>query len=150
LTLAPKKAALPVVKPEVTLISKHKIPSHPRYVRFLRTFIFQLALDMNFGYHDAASIKAAFTEAANNIIQHAYDGDFTLPIIIEIHRFSDRIEIYLRDFGRKVARSQIKSRALKDYRESGLGVYMMERMMDYINFDTTLEKGTLLKMVKRI
>lgn len=133
-----------------SFISKHKIPSHPRYVRFFRSYIFELALDMNFAYKDAVSIKAAFTEAANNIIEHAYSGNFNLPIIIEVHRHADRLEIYLRDYGRKVRRSEIKSRPLSDYRENGLGVYFIESLMDYINYDTTLEKGTLLKMVKRV
>ncbi len=133
-----------------SLVSKHKIPSHPRYVRFMRTYIFQLAIDMGFAYKDAIDIKAAFTEAANNIVQHAYSGSFDLPIIIEIHRLENRIEIYMKDYGRKVARSEIKSRPLNDYQENGLGVFLMERLMDYISYDTSLEKGTVLKMVKRI
>ena len=105
---------------------------------------------MGFAYREALNIKAAFTEAANNVIQHAYSGNYNLPIIVEFHRLHDRLEIYIKDYGKKVSRAQIKSRPLSEFRESGLGVFFMERLMDYINFDTTQEKGTLLKMVKRI
>ncbi|MDH5719554.1 MAG: ATP-binding protein [Spirochaetia bacterium] len=136
----------PLIKP----VCEHTVPSHPRYVRFIRKYLLEMALDMGFAYRDAVNIKAAFVEALNNVIEHAYKGKTNMPIHLEFYRYDDRLEILIRDYGEKVARSEIKPRDLGEYVDGGLGVYLMEKLMDYVDYDTTVDAGTRLKMVKKL
>nr|MDH5716442.1 ATP-binding protein [Spirochaetia bacterium] len=142
----PDITANAILKP----LCSHTVPSHPRYIRFLRKYLFELALDMGFAYRDAVNIKAAFVEALNNVIEHAYKGKTDMPINLDFYRYDDRLEIIIRDYGKKVPRSEIKSRDMSEYQDGGLGVFLMEKLMDYVDYDTTVDAGTRLKMVKKL
>ena len=65
-------------------------------------------------------------------------------------RYNDRIEVKIIDRGGKVPRSQIKSHPLDDLITSGLGVYLIENIFDYVNYNITQEDiGTELTLIKR-
>ena len=131
-------------------ISKHKFPSHPRYSRFFRQYAFNLSLDMGFTREVASNIQVSISEALANVIQHAYKNQHDLPIVLEFYKYETKLEIHIQDYGVRVPRGEIKSRPLDEVRESGLGVYIMEKFMDYINYNTSGEKGTLLIMTKNL
>ncbi len=116
----------------------------------MRKYAFQFAHDLGFSKLEAYNIQVAFTEALNNVIQHAYKRCYEMPILVEFHKYSNRIEIHIRDYGIRTPRSEIKSRPLDEFREGGLGVYLMEEFMDYLNYDTSYSKGTKLIMTKHL
>ncbi len=131
-------------------VSKHKILSHPKYVRSLRYYLFKVLHESEVEMTHILDLQMAFTEALNNVIQHAYKDRYELPIIIELYLYPDKIEIIIEDFGVQVPRSQICSRPLDDFREGGLGVFLIEKLTDYLHYDTEREKGTKLTLVKNM
>ena len=81
---------------------------------------------------------------------HAYKGKKNRPIITEFRKYQDRLEICIRDYGIQVPRSKIQAHPLDEFRNSGLGLYLMEEVMDYLNYNTSSPGGTELIMVKNL
>lgn len=109
---------------------------------------------LGFGEDVAGNIVLSLDEAMTNVIKHAYDGASNKPIEIELESFnSDNragVCIRLRDFGKCVHRSEIKSRDLADVRPGGLGVHIMTECMDSVDYAPANGGGTTLTMIKNL
>ena len=93
----------------------------------------------------------AINEACMNVMQHAYGEDDSGEIILEFWKDQDELVIRIYDFADKIDRSQIKSRELDDIRPGGLGVHLMHKVMDKVEYlDVPEGRGNLLEMRKRI
>lgn len=132
------------------IVSKHKLPARPLYVRAIRDFLFRVLIEHGATEREALEVKAAFSEAANNIIEHAYRNEKKYHFIAEFHIRADTLEIVLIDYGIRVPRSKIKARRLDDYYSSGLGIFLMEQFTDFLNYDTSGDRGTRLTMIRKI
>lgn len=93
----------------------------------------------------------AVNEACMNVIQHAYKGDATGEIILEIHNNEDSIVFRLEDHAEPVDLESVKPRDLDDLRPGGLGTHFIREIMDEYNMGH-LEAGTgnYLEMIKKI
>ena len=93
----------------------------------------------------------AINEACMNVMQHAYGDREDGEIILEFWKDTDDLVIRIYDFADKVDRSKIKSRDLDDVKPGGLGVHLIHKVMDKVEYmDTPNEQGNLLEMRKRI
>ncbi|ABS60935.1 MULTISPECIES: ATP-binding protein [Fervidobacterium] len=97
---------------------------------------------------DIFDTELAINEAIANIIQHTYKGEPKYITMTVNWLEPDTLEIFLRDFGPKVDPSQIKSRDLDDIRPGGLGVYIIKRIFDVMEFKDVSE-GNLLYLRKK-
>jgi len=97
---------------------------------------------------EANAVVLAIDEACTNVIKHAYNRDYSKSMVLSFELCPDRIEFRLRDFGIKCEPSQIKGRDLDDVRPGGLGVHIIQEVMDEVTYDTRHEVGTELKMTK--
>ncbi len=125
-----------------------RIPAEPRFLKIVRSAINHICEIMGFSSDEKNNITLAVDEACTNIIKHAYGGATGRPIHIACHIFDDRLEILLRDFGKKADISAIKSRQLDDIRPGGLGVHLINCLMDTVNYDNSFEQGNQLQLVK--
>jgi len=104
--------------------------------------------------HTAWQVELAVDEAATNIIQHGYAPDH--PGIIELTwRIEDnRLVMTLRDYGRRFNPDDVPppdvSSPLEERQPGGLGLYLMNQLMDQVRFDFDDANGNLLTMVKYI
>jgi len=102
----------------------------------------------------AGGVVLSVDEALTNVIRHAYGGAWDKPIEIELSVIGDSapagLRVCLRDYGRAVDPSQIRSRDLSDVRPGGLGVHIMQQCMDCVEYRPAEGGGTILTMVKRI
>ena len=71
-------------------------------------------------------------------------------IDIELAFHEDHLEIRLVDYGTFVDPEKIKSRDLADVRPGGLGVHLMQSVMDEVLYEKNDAGGTTLIMRKRI
>ena len=123
------------------------IPSLPKYLRFVRCMIGEFAGLGGFAPEECDRICLAVGEACSNIIRHSYkekpDGIISLKCFLH----TDRIQISIRDFGEKIdlARIPADSDCLQP---GGLGVRMIKRMMDEVDYETTHDVGTEIHMTK--
>ena len=89
---------------------------------------------VKFKVDDAAiiDIKVALTEALSNIFRHAYENELVKPVRIKICISDDRIEIVLRDFGKKFDLNAVPNPDLEKPAEGGYGIYLMRSLLDGI------------------
>ncbi len=104
--------------------------------------------------HTAWQVELAVDEAATNIIQHGYDPGAPGPIELTWRIEDDRLIVTLRDYGRRFNPDDIPppdlAAPLEERQPGGLGLYLMNRLMDQVRFDFDDTNGNLLTMVKRI
>lgn len=126
---------------------KLEIISHPYYLGLVRNFTFELAKLSGFTDEVAKDLRLVIDEACTNIIKHSYHHDYTRPIILNFYLNSDRFEVLIQDFGDKVHPSKIHSRTLSDVRPGGLGVYIIKKLTDVMEYDPGAD-GPRLRLVK--
>jgi serine/threonine-protein kinase RsbW len=126
-----------------------QVPSHPRYLSLARSFVFNAARENGFSLYDAADIRLIVGEAMQNIIKHSYLEIYNRPIFIELHFDKDKIEIRFRDYGLKSKLANLKSYDLTDYREEGLGLFLIRKLTDHYYLDQSMEFGNQLILMKK-
>lgn len=95
-------------------------------------------------------VVLAVNEACMNVIQHAYGPEHSGEIILEIFDNGNEILFRLTDFAPPVDKTKIRSRDLEDIRPGGLGVHLMNEVMDEVDFRNDPEGiGNVLVMKKR-
>ncbi len=76
----------------------------------------------------------AVNEACMNIIQHAYGMDADGKIDVSVLQEQDALVVRVRDYADTVDVEQVRSRELDDIRPGGLGVYLINSLMDECGF----------------
>ena len=116
-----------------------------------RTVGEKIALAIGFSAEKAAMIMLTIDEALANVIQHGYDGQKGRPIDVLIERVCPEgrvgIRVLIRDRAKQVDPASIKSRDLEDVRPGGLGVHLINSLMDEVVHRPT-GQGMELEMVK--
>jgi serine/threonine-protein kinase RsbW len=130
-------------------IIRLQVPSHPRYLSLTRSFVFNAARENGFSLYDSADIRLIVGEAMQNIIKHSYLEIYNRPIFIELIFDKDKIEIRFRDYGIKTKLADLKSYDMSDYREEGLGLFLIRELTDHYFLDQTLEVGNQLVLMKK-
>lgn len=124
------------------------ISSHPRLLHILRGVVRCRALLAGFTEADVDSMTVAISEAAANVIRHAYKDSRDGKLALEIRNHADRMEFILEDSAPKIQPEAIRSRPLDEIRPGGLGTFFMKTFMDKCTFDEHFAKGNRLIMVK--
>ncbi len=111
----------------------------------------KIALAIGFSAEKAAMIMLTIDEALANVIKHGYDGQKGRPIDVLIERVCPEgrvgIRVLIRDSARQVDPETIKSRDLDDVRPGGLGVHLINSLMDEV-VHRAAGQGMELEMVK--
>lgn len=126
------------------------IPAKPEFLKIFRAALSSVCEVRGFCKDDLNNVILAVDESCSNIIRHAYGGPTEKPIKAKIYICSEKIEIYLRDFGKSADLQKIKSRKLDDVRPGGLGVHFIKSVMDEVVYDNNFDLGNQLKLVKNI
>ncbi len=145
-------AAEPVEPPPSSEHLMHvRVPAKPDRLRIVRQTV-RTCVDYCGGCQEtSADVVLAVDEACQNIIRHAYAGREDGEIGLDICREDGCIVIYLRDVACPVDPETIKPRDLGDIRPGGLGVHIIQEVMDeaaYLNPPPSV--GNLLRLKKRI
>ena len=99
---------------------------------------------------DAQKVVLAVQEGCANVIRHCYKDQTDKRIDLVISFGKDRIEIRIDDYGKWVDPAKIKSRELDDVKPGGLGVHLMNSVMDQVAYKKNEWGGTSLIMIKRV
>ena len=125
--------------------------SDPRRLKSVRESVKTTAESCGCGSKLTSELVIAINEACMNIMQHAYKGDCSGEIILEILNNGDELEVHIKDFAAPVDPASIKPRQLDELRPGGLGTYFIHEIMDdciYGNLDE--REGNFLLMKKKI
>jgi len=98
----------------------------------------------------AADVALAISEAATNVVRHAYDGQQECHLTLSARRIGERLVFSLRDYGSKFDPADIRSPDTEgEPTIGGYGIFLMRRVMDHVHYVTTHPVGTELILVRR-
>jgi serine/threonine-protein kinase RsbW len=127
-------------------------PAKFEFLDQIRDFVAEVARDGGFNDKEIYSVQLAADEAATNIIEHAYEGIADGHIELTCGMRGAELVIAMRDHGKSFDSKKVKKPDLKaDLSErqiGGLGIYLMRKLMDEVNYCSSGE-GNLLTMIKR-
>ena len=122
--------------------------SNPRVLSVVRHAVTSAAAVVGLESHDADNVCMAVDEACANIIRHCYGGRCDGPIEMELYMGDDRLVVTLRDQGNPFDPEQVPPRDLDEVRPGGLGLPLIQKLMDDVAFRPGPETGTELILTK--
>jgi serine/threonine-protein kinase RsbW len=144
------------------LFSKTKLlrktwSSCPNELSDIRKNISEICEQLGYPQSEISAIVLAIDEACTNIIRYAYDNCKDGKIRIEITTALDKttgehqVIFRLYDFAKKVSKNCIKKKASDPMKPGGLGVVLMQQVMDSVEFvHTRFCRGNILEMKKSL
>jgi anti-sigma regulatory factor (Ser/Thr protein kinase) len=126
------------------------IPSDVSYLEPVRTLIQEIATLAGLHRDATSEVQLAVTEGCANVIRHCYCNSDRERIDLSFTFADDVFEVRIDDYGKFVDPSRIKSRPLEDVRPGGLGVHLMQKVMDEVTYTKNRWGGTSLTMRKRL
>ena len=130
------------------------ITANPEYLRVVRLAVRQVGQVIGFDEKTCELVTLSVEEALTNIIRHSYDGPCDEQLIIKLNMIEGHskdktgFEIVIRDFGKQVDPEIIKGRELDDVRPGGLGVHLIQSVMDEVKYEHADDRGMVLQMRK--
>ncbi len=117
-----------------------RLPAKAQYIGVARLTISGLASRLGFSYDEIEDLKIAASEAVTNAVQHAYDDKESGEVVVGCALFKDKIEIMVADHGESFDYEEVKKdigpyndqEEVAFLREGGLGLYLMETLMDEV------------------
>ena len=125
--------------------------SDPKKLRMVREKVQEITEEIGCSKKLISDLVIAINEACMNIMQHAYKGDKSGEILLEIQKERGDLQVVLTDFADPVDPKKIRPRDLEDVKPGGLGTFFIQEIMDdctYGNLDNSA--GNYLKMRKKI
>lgn len=126
--------------------------SLPWHITVARVAVERYCELLGFSERSRSEVALSVGEALANVIKHAYHGKEDRPIEIVMERIlvdgKDALKIEIMDRGEHIDPEKIKSRDLDEVRPGGLGVHIMKRCMDRVDYAPLPQGGTKLTMTK--
>lgn len=123
---------------------KMEIASNPQYVSVIRLTTSGIANKIGFCLEDIEDIKVAVSEACTNAIKHSLDNKFSVEYTI----FENGLIITIIDSGKGYDVDSIDVPNLEEPKESGLGLFIIQSLMDEVDIKSDIDNGTIIKMTK--
>ena len=120
----------------------------------VREFVAEEARAFGFSEEGAANIVLGVDEACTNIIKHAYQYATDKEIEVSILPRNRSFEIRIFDSGKSFDPSTIRQPDLKEHighrKRGGLGVYMMKKLMDRVEYNFHQGKRNEVRLIKHL
>jgi len=124
-------------------------PAKSSVLKTIRKVMHEALHDTVCSAEQADAIVLAASEAAANIIQHAYADVPDGIIDLALHLHNNELTVVLRDYAGPIDISTVAPRALQDIRPGGLGTHFMQQLMDNLVY-TVPEDGIGNRLTMRI
>ena len=123
---------------------KMEIASNPQYVSVIRLTTSGIANKIGFCLEDIEDIKVAVSEACTNAIKHSLDNKFSVEYTI----FENGLTITIIDSGKGYDVDSIDVPNLEEPKESGLGLFIIQSLMDEVEIKSNINYGTVINDFK--
>ena len=101
---------------------------------------------------DLSKLKIAVYEACMNVIEHGYGFDPGHHMEIKVLRNNDSFQVSVRDWGQAFDFYGIKpfdvEDAYSEKRDGGFGLYIIQKSVDEVIYDSDPDSGNVLTLVK--
>ena len=128
-----------------------RIPARAEWVAVARLAVSAIANRLAFSFEEIEDLKLALSEACANCIQHAGAEGEGIDITFEV--LSDAVRIAVRDRvgqGQSAACALPVASQMRDERTEGVGMYIIQSLMDVVEYKVDGRAGTELVMTKRV
>ncbi|MDF2634470.1 MAG: anti-sigma regulatory factor, serine/threonine protein kinase [Pelosinus sp.] len=134
------------IKNQITM----RIRSLSENVGIARVSAAAFAAQVDFTLNEIEEIKVAVSEAVSNAVIHGYeyqDGEIEITMTL----YEDQLEYIIVDHGKGIADIALARQPSysSDPERMGLGFAFMESFMDELYIESEINKGTLVRMVKK-
>lgn len=134
------------------LLAERTFPARLDQLQAIGDFVAAAGQKMELDERTLYAVQTAVDEAATNIILHGYGREGAGPIHITCRQEGDDFIVEMRDYGRPFDPSRVPEpdlhAPLEKRREGGLGLFLMRRMMDRVEFSRRGEEN-ILTLVRR-
>jgi anti-sigma regulatory factor (Ser/Thr protein kinase) len=128
-----------------------KFPARPDRLCLVRALVKRTAEVVGCDEELREKLVIAVNEACMNVIQHAYKGNDSGEIILQILNEETQLVFRLLDYAEPIDLDSVKSRKLEDIRPGGLGVHFIREIMDVCKMGHLESgEGNYLEMRKKI
>ncbi len=125
-----------------------RIPSKPEWVAVARLAVAAIANRLPFSVEEIEDLKLAIAEACTICIQHGAGGE-TIDMTCET--LSSHLRIVIRDHRYRLrAASPAPATGGAAPAVEGLGIFLIQALMDELEYSIDPQLGTELVMVKRV
>jgi len=132
-----------------------ELTSSTKCLPVVRGAVERMAALEGFNGDDTHELTLAIDEALANVIKHGYQNrdDQPIELTLKAIRSAEGLPglcILVRDYGRQVDPTTIQGRDLDDVRPGGLGVHIIQTVMDEVEYSCPTDGGMQLRMVKYV
>ncbi|MEM7034189.1 MAG: ATP-binding protein [Chloroflexota bacterium] len=120
-------------------------------------FAQNFAIKAGFDSRSVYAVQMAVDEAVSNIIEHGYGGEGKGKIHLDFVQLQDSIKVTIQDEGTPFDPDAIPLpdfyAPIKDRPEGGLGLYLMRKLMDQVEFNFSSDRNqemNTLTMIKHL
>lgn len=115
------------------------VPSHTQYLNMITNLTRNTSRLAGFPDKTCDQVALAVDEAVTNVIRHSYHGDNRQTLRLEYRITADYLRIDIRHGGNQVDLRKVETPDMKRYiaerRKGGLGLVLMKKLMDRVEFD---------------
>jgi anti-sigma regulatory factor (Ser/Thr protein kinase) len=128
-------------------------PGDISYLHRIRDFIAGIATEVGIDQQDIDNIELAVDEACTNVIEHGYaPDDFNKEITVRMEINTSKLVLTVIDHAKPFDILQYRPRDIKELKkegkDGGLGIRLIKRIMDTIDYRTTSDGYNELIMTK--
>jgi anti-sigma regulatory factor (Ser/Thr protein kinase) len=116
-----------------------ELENRPENVAVVRAALSGVAEASGFDEELATDVKTAVSEACNNIVIHAYEGQVG-PMRVLVSNAGERVEVVVRDSGTGIRRLSSGADHM------GLGLALISALADHAEFNSPSDGGTEVRM----
>jgi serine/threonine-protein kinase RsbW len=130
------------------------LPAEAEYLDLVRFTLYGIATRLGFSYEETEDMKVAVSEACNNAVIHAYEPGNSGLIEIRFEPSPDELRIIVKDEGlsfdidKLISSTSMHDRSLSDTQVGGLGLYLMQALMDEV--EVKVNGGTEVTLIKKL
>jgi serine/threonine-protein kinase RsbW len=130
------------------------VPSSTENLALIREFVTAIGTQAGMTEDEVAKLVLAVDEACANVIEHAYGHDSTKEVMLRASFDEETLRIAVIDTGKgfdpaKVTQSGLEQ-LIAERRTGGLGLRLIKRLMDEVQYEIVPGQKNELHMTKRI
>lgn len=128
---------------------KLSVPNKAEYVSIVRLTTSGIANKMGFDIEEIEDIKVAIAEACTNTLEHGIDDENkNFDIDFDMHK--DKLMITVSGSRNGYCIDNMKDLKIEELGEGGLGIFIINSLMDEVEIINDEEKNTKIRMIKYI
>jgi len=127
-----------------------RIPSILGFEKVAMNFVAAVATMLNVPEDRIEDLKTAVAEACVNAIEHGNKLDASMKVGIRLTVADSQLRVAVRDQGQgisEVATPDIDSKIAGEAGPRGWGIFLIQSLMDEVEFESTPEGGNQVKMI---